>query len=59
MSEHYQHLGIFSDWVAAARRQQSLFPVATPGPKTRALICESLGFCHGDENPMDVKGESK
>lgn len=59
MSEYYQHLGIFSDWVAAARGQQSLFPVAAPGAQTQALIREALGFCHGDENPMEVKMESK
>ena len=29
-----------------------------PGPQTQALIREVLGFCHGDENPMDVKVES-
>jgi len=59
MSEHYQHLGVFSDWVAAARGQQSLFPVAAPGAQTQALIHEALGFCHGDEIPMEVKMESK
>jgi dienelactone hydrolase len=59
MSEHYQHLGVFSDWVSAARGKQSLYPVATPGPQTQALLREALGFCHGDENPMDVKVESK
>jgi len=59
MPEHYQHLGVFSDWVAAARGQQSLFPVAAPGVQTQARIREVLGFCHGDENPMDVKLESE
>ena len=59
MSEHYQHLGAFSDWVAAAHEKQSLYPVAAPGPKTQALIREALGFCHGDEKPIDVKIESK
>ncbi len=58
MSEHYQHLGVFSDWVAAAREKQSLFPVATPGKETQALIRDALGFCHEDENPMQVKVES-
>jgi dienelactone hydrolase len=58
MSEHYQHLGVFSDWVAAARKKQILFPIAAPGSKTRDLLRESLGFCHGDENPMDVKIEN-
>jgi len=59
MSEHYQHLGVFSDWVAAARRQDSLYPTAIPGPQTQALIREILGFCHTDENPMEVKIESQ
>jgi dienelactone hydrolase len=59
MPEHYRHLGIYSDWVAAAQKQQSLFPVAAPGAKTRALIREALGFCDGEENPIDVKIERK
>ena len=59
MTEHYQHLGVFSDWVAAARGQQTLYPKAVPGTKTQALIREALGFCHGDENPMEVKTENK
>jgi dienelactone hydrolase len=58
MSEHYQHLGVFSDWVAAAQEKQSLFPVATPGPETQALIRDALGFCHEHENPLQVKVES-
>ena len=57
MAEHYQHLGIFSDWVAAARQGRSLYPVAIPGLQTQELIRECLGFCHLDENPMDVKIE--
>jgi dienelactone hydrolase len=59
MPEQYQHLGVFSDWVAAAREKQSLYPVAAPGAQTQSLIREALGFCHGDESPMDVKIESK
>jgi len=57
MPEHYQHLGIFSDWVDAAHREQPLYPVALPGPQTQALIRECLGFCQADENPTDVKIE--
>ena len=57
MSEHYQHLGIFSDWVATARRQQPLYPTAAPGQATRDLIRETLGFCHTDESPADVQIE--
>jgi dienelactone hydrolase len=59
MPEHYHHLGVFSDWVAAARGQQSLFPVAAPGVQTQSLIREALGFCHGDENPIEVKMEGQ
>ena len=59
MSEHYHHLGVFSDWVPAARRQGPLYPMATPGPKTQALLCETLGFCNGDESPMNIKVESQ
>ena len=58
MFEHYQHLGIFSDWVDAARRQQSIYPIAVPGPQTRSLIFDMLGFCHEEENPLEVKIES-
>ena len=57
MPEHYQHLGIFSDWVAAAHRRQPLYPVALPGPHTQALIRECLGFCDADESPRDIKIE--
>ncbi len=57
MPEHYQHLGIFSDWVAAAQRRQPLYPVALPSPHTQALIRECLGFCDADENPRDIKIE--
>ena len=57
MSEHYQHLGIFSDWVAAARRQHSLYPIAAPGLRTQELIRETLGFCHTDESPAEVRIE--
>ena len=59
MPEHYRHLGIFSDWVTAARQKQPLYPVAIPGQQTQDLIREALGFCHGDEKPLDVKVESQ
>jgi dienelactone hydrolase len=57
MPEHYQHLGIFSDWVAAARRQYALYPGAAPGPQTQELLRETLGFCQADESPADVRIE--
>jgi dienelactone hydrolase len=57
LSEHYQHLGIFSDWVAAARQKLALYPMTGPGSQTQALVRETLGFCDGDENPNDVSVE--
>ena len=57
MPEHYQHLGSFSDWVAAARRSQSLYPVAMPGLQTQTLLRDCLGFWQADENPIDAKIE--
>ncbi len=59
MTTHYQHLGVFSDWVAAANRQQPLFPAAPPGPATQARVREVLGFCHAEENPLDVRVEQR
>lgn len=57
MAEHYQHLGVFSDWVAAACQCQPLYPVALPGPDTQALLRECLGFCQADESPGDIQIE--
>ena len=57
VADHYQHLGIFSDWVDLAHRQHDLFPVAAPGPATQARIRDILGFCQGDESPADVRIE--
>lgn len=57
MTEQYRHLGIFSDWVAAARRQQPLYENAPPAPRTRELVRETLGFCHTDESPAEVRIE--
>ncbi len=59
MSQHYKHLGIFSDWVEEARRQQPLFPVASPGPETQRRVREVLGFCAGPETPLDVQIEQE
>jgi dienelactone hydrolase len=59
MSEYYQHLGAFSDWVTAAHRQQPLYPIAAPGPETQARLREVLGFCRGPEKPADVLVERR
>jgi dienelactone hydrolase len=53
----FQHLGIYSDWVAAAYQQQALFPVADPGEKTRDQLREVLGFTSGPEAPLAVQQE--
>ena len=57
MSQTYQHLGIFSDWVQAAQAQQPLFPLAPPGPETQRRVREVLGFCNRPETPCDVQIE--
>jgi len=56
MSE-YEHLGEYSDWVAAAQRQRELFPLAPPGLETQAKVREVLGFTSGSEEPQDVRVE--
>ncbi len=57
MSTHYQHLGVYSDWVDVANRQQPLYPLAAPGPATQARVREVLGFCHTAETPLAVQIE--
>src|SRR5512136_1138570 len=59
MSQHYQHLGVFSDWVQAAREKQPLFPLAPPGPETQRRVREVLGFCNGPEVPQGVQVEAR
>ena len=58
MGERYQHLGVYSDWVAEARRQGMLWPPAPPGAATQAKVRETLGFTGGDEAPRDVRAEA-
>ena len=57
MPEKYEHLGSFSDWVAYARTQQQIFPVAKPGPETQQKVLEVLGFTQQPETPQDVRIE--
>ncbi len=59
MTQHYQHLGIFSDWVQAAREQQPLYPSARPGRATQERVREILGFCNKPETPRDVRVEKQ
>ncbi len=58
MPDTYRHLGEYSDLVSAARRKQTLYPLAPPGPETQALVRDVLGFHQVDENPLDVQVEA-
>ena len=55
MERDYRHLNGYSDWVSAAGTMQQLYPVAQPGPETRQRVREVLGFCRGEEVPLDVQ----
>jgi dienelactone hydrolase len=44
MARDLAHLGVYSDWVDAAKRQAELYPVAPPGEATRRRIRDVLGF---------------
>ncbi len=55
MATMFQHLGPFSDWVAAARDRRELYPLAAPGAATRDRAWEVLGFGGGDESPREVQ----
>jgi len=59
MPTHYQHLGVYSDWVDVARRQQTLYPAAAPGPATQARVREVLSFCQTAETPLAVRLEQQ
>ena len=59
MSQTYSHLGVFSDWVDEARRQQPLYPLATPGLETQRKVREALGFCNGPDIPLNVQVEKR
>ena len=54
---NYQHLGIYSDFVAEARRQQTLCPLAVPGLETQRKVREVLGWCDRAEQAQDVHSE--
>jgi dienelactone hydrolase len=57
MADQYQHLGIYSDWVAEAHRQHPLYPSAAPGPETQQRLRESLGFTSQPEVAQDLRSE--
>ena len=52
----YEHLGPFSDLVAAAKAVRPLFGRApVPGDDARLKAKESLRFAIGDEQPLDIR----
>lgn len=55
MNNDFQHLGEYSDFLAAAQRSQPLFPLAKPGHDTQKRVREVLNFAPGDEQPHDVQ----
>ncbi len=57
MAEHFRYLGVYSDWVQEARKQQPLFPIAAPGPETQRRLREVLGFSSGPEQPLEPRVE--
>ena len=44
MAKDLAHLGVYSDWVDAAKHQTELYPMAPPGEATRRRIRDVLGF---------------
>jgi dienelactone hydrolase len=59
MTEHFTHLGPFSDLVDAVDAQHPLFPTAPPGPETRARLTETLAFAEPPGTPADVRVEGR
>ncbi len=57
MATSYKHLGLFSDWVAAAPALRPQPPLASPGKDTQKKVLEALGFSMGDEIPHDDRLE--
>ncbi len=59
MTKTYQHLGVFSDWVAAADQAHPLYPIASPGTETQERVRATLAFTLGEEKPQDVRLERR
>lgn len=59
MGEQFQHLGPFSDWVAAADARRALTPSAPPGAATRRQLRDVLGFAAGPDEPRDVRAAGR
>jgi dienelactone hydrolase len=50
------HLGVYSDWVDAAKSRAELYPMAPSGEATRQRIREVLGFTETDPVPVNIQG---
>lgn len=59
MTDHYEHLGVYSDLVSAATSGHSASPFSPPGEQTQQKILEAMGFSIGDEIPQDIRSESQ
>lgn len=59
MSQYYRHLGVYSDWAAAAQADRPLFPLAEPGEQTQQKLRQALGFCNLPEEAQDVRVEQR
>lgn len=55
MAKTYQHLGGFSDLVAAANRSKKLFPLAEAGRATRNRLRRALAFEPAPPQPREIK----
>jgi dienelactone hydrolase len=53
--KHYKHLGIFSDLVDSANKQQPLYPLARPGRETQARVRDVMGFCNQPDVPLNAR----
>jgi len=53
----FQHLGGYSDLVAEAHQQHTLYPLAKPGPETQRKVRDVLGWCDRPEQARDVRSE--
>ena len=56
MANDLAHLGVYSDWVDAAKRRAELYPVVPSGEAARQRIREVLGFTEMDPVPVNIQG---
>jgi len=59
MRTHYQHLGAYSDLVAAARRNKTLWPKIKPGKAAQKMFLNTLNFAPGPARPLKLKVEDR